>query len=132
MERSIRRLEENLLPEGPKPQAPSPKSVLMFSVSSKCLSTSASLSEVTTAFFVDDYPAGYVLETQSPSWGELDSQGKKKLRNKFSLIKRAVRLVLKCMQTRFPSTMATVRSTRKTFSPLPEQLKNKSVQPSGF
>ena len=94
MERSLRRLEENLLPESPKPQAPPPKSVLMFSVSSRCLSTSAPLSEVVTAFFVDDYPAGYLLETQSPSWDELDSQGKKKLRNKFSLIKRVVRLVL--------------------------------------
>ena len=66
----------------------------MFSVSSRCLSASASLSEVATAFFVDDYPVGYILETQSPSWDELDSQGKKKLHNKFSLIKRAVRLVL--------------------------------------
>jgi hypothetical protein len=36
MERSLRRIEENLLPEAPKPQAPSSlKSVLMFSVSSK-------------------------------------------------------------------------------------------------
>jgi hypothetical protein len=73
MERSLRRLEENLLPEAPKPETSPSKGVLFFSVSSKCLSTSASLSEVTTAFFVDDYRTGYTLETKSPAWNERDS-----------------------------------------------------------
>lgn len=93
MERSLKRLEENLLPEAPKPKSPL-KRALMFSVSSKCLSTSASLAEVTTAFFVDDYRTGYDLESKSPAWNELDPPARKKLRNKYSLIKRAVRLVL--------------------------------------
>jgi len=93
METSLKRLEENLLPEAPKPEHPL-KRTLMFSVSSKCLSTSASLAEVTTAFFVDDYRTGYDLESRSPSWNKLDPQARKKLRNKHSLTKRAVRLVL--------------------------------------
>lgn len=45
------------------------------------------------SFFVDDYRTGYALESKSPSWNELDTQEKKSLRNKFSTIKRAVRIV---------------------------------------
>jgi hypothetical protein len=94
MEKSLRRLEENLLPEAQPQAPPSSQNVLMFSVSSKSLSTGASLSEVTAAFFADDYPTGWSLQLKSPSYNELDGPGKKKMKNRFSLIKRAVRLVL--------------------------------------
>lgn len=65
-----------------------------FSVSSKCLPTSASLSEVTAAFFVDDCRTGCTLETKSPAWNERDFPTKKKLWGQYSLIRRTVRLVL--------------------------------------
>ncbi|KAG7356501.1 hypothetical protein IV203_001187 [Nitzschia inconspicua] len=94
MERSIRRLEENLIGEAPASAPPPSKGVIRFSISSKGLPKNASLSEVTTAFFADDYMTGYLLDTKSPSWNELDAQEKKSLRSKFSCIKRAVRIVL--------------------------------------
>ena len=94
MERSLRRLEENLIGETPKPDAPPKKGVIRFSISSQCLPRSASLTESTIAFFADDYVTRYTLDTKSPSWNEKDDREKKSLRNKFSLLKRAVRLVL--------------------------------------
>jgi len=90
MEMSLKRLEDDLLPEAPKPEHPL-KRMQMFSVSGKCLSTSASLAEATTAFFVDDCRTGCDLESRSPAWNDLE---RKKLRHKCSLTKRAVRLVL--------------------------------------
>jgi hypothetical protein len=95
MEKSIRRLENHLIGETPTPVTPPrSKGVIRFSVSSKSLPKYASLSEVTTAFFVDDFCAGRELDLKSPSWAELDSQQKKSLRNKFTSIKRAVRMIL--------------------------------------
>ena len=95
IERSVRRLEDHFIGEAPKPAASPPsKGIIRFSISSKSLPRSASLSEATIAFFADDYRAGYTLDLNSPSWDELDKEGKKKLRNKFGTIKRAVRMVL--------------------------------------
>jgi hypothetical protein len=70
------------------------KGVIRFSISSQSLPKYASLSDVTTAFFVDNYCAGYAMDTKSPPCNELDSQQKKSLRNKFGSIKHAVRMVL--------------------------------------
>ena len=60
------------------------KATLSFSVSSKCLSTSSSLAEVTTAFFVDNFRQGYTLETKNPAWNQMDLQVRKKIRNQYS------------------------------------------------
>lgn len=94
MERSLRRLEEFQLPDLSDIIPHPPKNVLMFSVSSKCLPAKASLTETTVAFFLDDYRTGYELEQKSFMWNEQDPTTLKKIRNKFSLIKRAVRLTL--------------------------------------
>jgi len=94
IEKSVRRLETHMIGEAAKPSPVPSKGIIRFSISSKSLPKYASLADVTTAFFVDDYRAGYAFDTKSQSWNELDSQGKKSLRNKFATIKRAVRMVL--------------------------------------
>jgi len=92
----VRRLETNLIGAvtTPAPVTPQKKRPLRFSTSSKTLSKNASLTETTTAFFADDYKAGYELDTKSLEYKEMDAPEKKSLRNKFSSIKRAVRAVM--------------------------------------
>ena len=95
IEKSIHRLEKHLIGENPSTTHPvSSTGIIRFSVSSKSLPKYASLSEVTTAFFVGDYRAGYALDTRSQHWEELDPQGRRSIRNKFTTIKRAVKMVL--------------------------------------
>lgn len=94
IEKTLRRLEENLIPLAPRPTTPPPKGLIRFSIAVQALSKSASLTETTIAFFADDYIAGYKLDTSHPSWEEKDPQEKRSLRNKFSLLKRVVRVML--------------------------------------
>lgn len=49
---------------------------------------------MTTAFFADNYHSGYIQETGSQHWNELDAQARKSIRNKFTTVKRAVKMVL--------------------------------------
>lgn len=99
MERSIERLTQHFMPLGITPGAPSttpapPKGLLAFSIAVKGLAKNASLAEVTTAFFVDRYPAGMELDQKSQAWKTMEPQDKRSLRNKLNSIKRAVKLVL--------------------------------------
>lgn len=92
MERMLQRLVSNLVGELPLQTTHPPRTgIIRFSVSIKCLGRSASLSEITTAFFADDYPNGYKLDTKDQ---DLDKDEKRKLSKKFSTIKRCVRMVL--------------------------------------
>ena len=82
IEKSVQRLEKHLVGEN-KPFSPQSKGIITrFSVSSKRLPKNASLSEVTTAFFADNYHSGYTQETGSQYWNELDAQARRSIRNK--------------------------------------------------
>lgn len=70
------------------------KNVIRFSITSKGLTNNMSLTDVTVAFFVDDYPAGFALDKDSDSWSDIGSTEKKRLRNHFFIIKRAAKMVL--------------------------------------
>lgn len=95
MDKTIHRLETHLLGDIPPPHSEmKTKGVIRFTINSKRLSRNACLTEVATAFFVDDYIAGYALDQKSPAWDELDVTGKKKVSRWFSTIKQAVRVVL--------------------------------------
>jgi hypothetical protein len=93
MGKAIQRLEKNLIGEAPKPTAP-PKGLIKFSINVDLLSKYPSLIEVTIAFFADDFRGGYALDQRHESWNALDPQEKKSLTNKFTTIKRAVKIVL--------------------------------------
>jgi hypothetical protein len=93
--RSVQRIENHLMGETPRPDAPpSSEGTIKFSISNKGLTNQMSLADVTTAFFADNYPAGFALDMKSDSWKDLDQKERKKLRNRFQIIKRAVRMVL--------------------------------------
>jgi hypothetical protein len=95
MNKSIQRIENHLMGEAPRPDAsPSSEGTIKFSISSKGLTNQMSLADVTTAFFADNYPAGFALDKASDSWSDLDITERKRLRNQFGNIKRAVRMVL--------------------------------------
>lgn len=96
MERMLQRLESNLLGEAPKPTVPLPrKGVVKFTVSSKCLGRGATLVDVATAFFVDDYETGYEKDKESSDWKDLlSSKEKSSIRKKFSKLKRSVKILL--------------------------------------
>ena len=66
---------------------------IKFSVNSKRLHHQSSLADITVAFFVDDYRGGFAKDKASPDWNDNPVE-KKRLRNLFANIKRAVRLVL--------------------------------------
>ena len=53
-----------------------------------------SLTDITVAFFIDNYPAGFALDKDSDSWNDLDTNEKKRLRNLFAWIRRSVRMIL--------------------------------------
>jgi len=97
MDKSIRRLENHLMGEA-KPTATtlssSSSGVIRFSVSSKGLTNQMSVADVTVAFFFDNHPVGWKLDKESDSWSDVDISERKRLRNHFSAIKRAVRMVL--------------------------------------
>lgn len=95
MEKSLRRLEENLM-GAPKPDATAlPKGVIRFSNVAKTLP--ASLTESMVAFFADECKAGYELDEKSSDWDDI----KKSCSNKFSLARKAVRFVL-CHADSYP------------------------------
>lgn len=117
-EKSLKRSEENLLHHvSPPTLPPSSHGVLMFSVSLRSLSASASLSEITTAFFVDDFCTGHDIESKSPAWTDLDTRTKEKLRRKCSLIKRSVRPVLMHADSFPPASDNRVQHKRKMSYP---------------
>ena len=74
--------------------SPPPKGVIKSSISSKGLTNRTSVADVTTAFFEDNYPAGFSLDKESDFWKDTDASERKRLRNHFAAIKRAVRMVL--------------------------------------
>lgn len=99
MDKSIRRIESHLMGEAPKPDATlfflcSNECVILFSISSEGLTKQKSLTDVTVAFFIENYPTGVALDINSDSWKDLENTKRKKLRNLFASIKRAVRMVL--------------------------------------
>jgi hypothetical protein len=95
MNQSIKRIENHLMGEAPRPDTPSSsEGTIKFSISSKGITKQMSLADVTTAFFVDNYPTGYALDLKSDSWRDLDKTEQKRIRNHFGNIKRAVRMVL--------------------------------------
>jgi hypothetical protein len=94
--RSVERIENRVVEQVPESGAPrlTQDGVIKFSISSKGLTNQTSLTDVTVAFFTDNYPAGFALDKDSDSWKDLDLTERKKLRNHFGTIKRAVRMVL--------------------------------------
>ena len=94
MEKSMQRLERELVGEPPASASPSSKGVQSYSVSIRKLAKSAPLTKVTTRFFVDNYPAGYQKCMKSPAWDESDGDERRKCSQRFSSIKKAVRVVL--------------------------------------
>ena len=115
MEQVQRRMERHLLPEVPvRAMTSLPVKIIPFSIESKDLPTSASLSEITTAFFTKDYRRAYEYEVKSPAWSEYDKSVKTKLKNAFSLIKRVVRLVLMNADS-FPETNANAATSRAEY-----------------
>ena len=57
--------------------------------------TDKSVADVFVAFFDEDHPAGFELDKKSDSWkDDMDPLEKKRYKNKFANIKRAVRMVL--------------------------------------
>jgi len=103
MDRILQRQETDRIIAGAittaAPMTSQKKCLLKFSISSKTLSQKPSLTEVTTAFFVDDFKAGYELDTKSQAYKEMPQAEKKKFRNKFSTIKKAVKAVLVCAES---------------------------------
>ncbi|CAB9508633.1 expressed unknown protein [Seminavis robusta] len=95
IQKSVRRLEENLIgAQTPAPAPTLPKALLRFSRSGPSEGAPVSLTEATIGFFYDNYPAGYELDKRSPSWEEFDSNKKKALGSKLNTIRNAVRVVL--------------------------------------
>jgi hypothetical protein len=93
MAKSIQRIENHLMgPTLPTPKLPS--NVIKFSIASKGLTNRTSVTDVTVAFFVEDYRVGFELDKKSESWNDLEPPERKRLRNYFGTIKRAVRMVL--------------------------------------
>lgn len=93
MASSLGRLETHLMGEAPR-TPPHPKGVIKFSIASKGLTNQMSLTDVTVAFFSENYIAGFKLDKESENWKDLDAQERKRLRNHFATIERAVRMVL--------------------------------------
>ena len=86
MASSIRRLENHLMGETLHINPSPPKGVIKFSISSKGLTNRMSVTDVTIAFFVDNFPAGFSLDKESDSWRDLDASEWKRLRNHFAAI----------------------------------------------
>ena len=84
--------------EAPKPEKPvacvRPIGVIKFSINVKGLTTQAPVSEVFTAFFVDDYPLGFKLDQASDTWKDFSVAERKSIRNNFAKLKRVVRMML--------------------------------------
>lgn len=93
MASSIHRIENHLMGYS-KSDMPAPRGVIKFSISSKGLTNQRSVVDVTIAFFVDNYPAGFTLDKESESWKDQDASERKRLRNHFAAVKRAVRMIL--------------------------------------
>ena len=93
--KSVERLEKYVVGHTKEvPSTPTQHDVIRFSISSKALTNRMSLTDVTIAFFVDNYETGFILDKKSDMWGDLDLSERKRLRNLFFTIKRAVRMVL--------------------------------------
>ena len=65
-----------------------------FSISSKTITGQTTVTDATVMFFVDNFSAGMALEQKSDSWKDLSEKERKRYRNVFSSVKRAVRMVL--------------------------------------
>lgn len=98
--KSVERIENRVVGQTSGPDTPrsGPRppqdGVIKFSISSKGLTKQMSVADVTVAFFIDNYPAGFILDKESDSWNDLNVQEKRRIRNLFGTIKRAVRIVL--------------------------------------
>ncbi|CAB9513877.1 expressed unknown protein [Seminavis robusta] len=119
MNQAIQRLERNLIGEAPEPTQPKSKGIIKFSINTEGKNTS--LTELTTAFFAEDYRAGYALDQRSGSWDELSKPDKRTLINKFGSMKRAVRFVL-MHADEFPPT-ANKEEIRRIAKPAEDQIR---------
>ena len=81
------------------------------------------MADITTAFFVDNYPAGFSLDRESDSWKDLDASERKHLRNHFAAIKHAVRMVL--MHTDSYPLTPDKEAVRKIATAAEERIRNK-------
>jgi len=94
---SVRRIESHLLGDRPQSVSSQPSSsvITKFTVSSKGITNRMSVSDVFVSFFYEDYRAGFELDKNSEAWKEdMDATEKKKHKNLFAKIKRAIRMVL--------------------------------------
>ncbi|CAB9527068.1 expressed unknown protein [Seminavis robusta] len=117
MNQAIQRLERNLIGEAPEPPQHKSKCLIKFSTNTEGKNTS--LTELTTAFFAEDYRAGYALDQRSGSWDELSKP--RTLINKFGSMKCAVRFVL-MHADEFPPT-ANKEEIRRIAKPAEDQIR---------
>ncbi|CAB9519414.1 hypothetical protein SEMRO_1015_G231490.1 [Seminavis robusta] len=94
MAETLQMLKDHFIPPAPEPTPAPSKGVMKFSVTSKSLTKNSSIADVTTKFFVDNYPAGFALDKESDLWKDLGKDQHKKLCNQFAAIKCAVRMML--------------------------------------
>lgn len=94
MDKAIQRLEKHILGTPPETEVKPAVDAITFSTLSVGLGQKPSLSEVTVAFFVEDYINGYEREKRLWDREKKDERDKKSIRRKFSIIKKAVRVVL--------------------------------------
>ena len=82
-----------------------------------------SVADVTVSFFVDNYPAGFKKDKDSDSWNDLDPTERKRLRNHFAAIKRAVRMVLMHADS-YPTIPDDKESIRRLATAAVERIRN--------
>jgi hypothetical protein len=69
--------------------------ITKFTVSSKGITNHMSVSDVFVSFFYENYRAGFESDKKSEAWKEdMDAPERKRYKNLFAKIKRAIRMVL--------------------------------------
>jgi len=130
MSSSIRRIETHLMGEPASLQVMLVPRAINFSISSKGLTNRKTLTDVTVAFFTEKCVAGFAQDKESTSWKNLELTERKRLRNLFGNIKRAVRMVLMHADS-FPSPVpdspdsSWKESLRRTATEAEDRIRNK-------
>ncbi|CAB9503235.1 expressed unknown protein [Seminavis robusta] len=101
--KSVERIEARVVGESKPSTATQQEGIIKFSVSSKALTKQMSVADVAVAFFVDNHPEGFRLDKESESWNNLTPSEKKRIRNLFGTVKRAVKVLLLQLDS-YPST----------------------------
>lgn len=126
MSESIRVIRNHFIPPIPETGPPPPlsKGQMKFSISMKALGKAPAISDTTTMFFVDNFPAGYLLDQKS--WKDDPDTYPKPTRDSlirlFAAVKCAVKMTLLHAPS-FPSN-ADKKSIRRMAKLAEEKLRN--------